>query len=139
MARPQCDTPLVLFCFVFFGHAEISRTMMLHVALLVCSESSRRVGVHWLGLRLFGATLWKLLIIEPFSQWQLNKIKTGNYIGILGVLESPWWVRFNRVYFTIFRAKVWKILILKWILLLEIQTNCKNWVCKEIAVEAGAN
>jgi hypothetical protein len=36
------------------------------------------------------------------------------------------------VYFTIFRAKVWKILILEWILLLEIQTNCKNWVCKEI-------
>jgi hypothetical protein len=27
---------------------------------------------------------------------------------------------------------VWKILIFEWILLLEIQTNCKNWVCKEI-------
>jgi hypothetical protein len=35
-------------------------------------------------------------------------------------------------FFTIFRAKVWKILIFEWILLLEIQTNCKNWVCKEI-------
>ncbi len=38
---------------------------------------------------------------------------------------------FNGVFFTIFRAKVWKILIFEWILLLEIQTNCKNWVCKE--------
>ncbi len=38
-------------------------------------------------------------------------------------LESPWQVRFNRVYFTIFRTKVLKRLILEWILLLEIQTN----------------
>jgi hypothetical protein len=29
------------------------------------------------------------------------------------------------------RAKVWKILICEWILLLEIQTNYKNWVWKE--------
>jgi hypothetical protein len=28
------------------------------------------------------------------------------------LLESPGRVRFNRVYFTIFRAKVWKIFIL---------------------------
>jgi len=31
----------------------------------------------------------------------------------LVLLESPQQVRFNRVYFTIFRAKVWKILIFK--------------------------
>jgi hypothetical protein len=30
------------------------------------------------------------------------------------LLESPWKVRFNRVYSTIFRAKVWKILICEW-------------------------
>jgi hypothetical protein len=30
---------------------------------------------------------------------------------------------------------VWKRLILEWILLLEIQTNCKNWVWKEKSVE----
>jgi hypothetical protein len=36
-------------------------------------------------------------------------------------LESPWQVRFNRVYFTILRAKVWKILIF-WI---------EKWVLKE--------
>jgi hypothetical protein len=42
--------------------------------------------VHRLGLRLFGATMWKLLIIEPFSEQKLNKIETKNYIGILGFL-----------------------------------------------------
>jgi hypothetical protein len=51
------------------------------------------------------------------------------------LLESPHRVRSNRVYFTIFRAKVWKILILEWILLLEVQTNSKNWVWKEKSVE----
>jgi hypothetical protein len=84
-----------------------------------------------LGLRLFGATCGKLLIIEPFSQWKLNKIETENCIGIWEVfllaLESPWQVRFNRVYFTIFRAKVCKKrLKFEWILLLEIQTNCRK-------------
>jgi hypothetical protein len=29
--------------------------------------------------------------------------------AFLVLLESPWQVRFNRLYFTIFRAKVWKI------------------------------
>ncbi len=32
--------------------------------------------------------------------------------AFLVLLESLQWVRFNRVYFTIFKAKVWKILIL---------------------------
>ncbi len=44
----------------------------------------------------------------------------------LMLLESPPHLRFNRVYFIIFRAKVWKILIFDWILLLKIQTNRKN-------------
>jgi hypothetical protein len=44
------------------------------------------------------------------------------------LLESP-----RRI--TIFKAKVWKILIFERILLLEIQTNCKNWVWKENLVE----
>jgi len=69
-------------CFVLFCNAEISQTMVLHVALLVSSESSRWVGVHQLGLRLFGGQVWKLMIIESFSQWTLNKIKTENSIGI---------------------------------------------------------
>jgi len=51
--------------------------------------------VHWLGLRLFGATMWKLLVIEPFSQWKLNKIETENlktvleFGGIFGVVGKP--------------------------------------------------
>jgi hypothetical protein len=31
---------------------------------------------------LFGAMVWKLLIIEPFFQGKLNKIEIENYIGI---------------------------------------------------------
>jgi hypothetical protein len=54
----------------------------------------------------------------------------------LPFLESPQQVRFNKFYFTISRANVWKILIFEWILLLEIQTNCKNWVWKEESVHA---
>jgi hypothetical protein len=30
------------------------------------------IGVHQIGLRLFGATMWKLLIIEPFPQQWLK-------------------------------------------------------------------
>jgi hypothetical protein len=44
------------------------------------------------------------------------------------LLESPLQVSFNRVYFIIFEVEVWKMLIFEWILLLEIQKNCKNWV-----------
>jgi hypothetical protein len=58
-------------------------------------------------------------------------------LGVFLVLfESPWRFRFNKVYFTIFRAKLQKILIFEWILLLEIQTNCKNWVWKDKSVGA---
>jgi hypothetical protein len=75
-------------------------------SLLVSLKSPRWVGVHRLGLRLFGAMVWKLLIVESFSQWILNKIETQNYLEIwVALLESPWWIGFNRVYFTIFKAK----------------------------------
>jgi hypothetical protein len=50
-------------------------------------------------------------------------------------LECPGQVRFNIVYFTIFKAKVWKILIFECILLLEIETNCKNCVWKGKSVK----
>jgi len=107
-----------LFCFVLFYHVEISKTTTFHAALLVSLESSQWVKVHWLGLQLFVATVWKLLSIESF----LNE----NVINFLVLLESLQGVRFNKFYFTIFRAKVWKILIFEWILLLEIQTNCEK-------------
>jgi hypothetical protein len=42
------------------------------------------------------------------------------------LLESPQQVRFNRVYFTTFRDKVWKILIFDWILLLKTGFGRKN-------------
>jgi hypothetical protein len=42
------------------------------------------IGVQPLGLRLFWALVWKLLIIEPFLQWKLNKIEMQNCIGIWG-------------------------------------------------------
>jgi hypothetical protein len=121
-------------CFVMFRSPKPK-----HAMLLVSLESSRWIWVHWLRLRLFGAMLWKLLIIEPFSPWKINKIETENYIGIWGHSWCYWkalgQVRFNRVYYTIFRAKVWKMLIFEWILLQEIPTNCKKWIWKEKSVE----
>jgi hypothetical protein len=70
----------------------------------------------------FGVTVWKLLITESFFQSKLNEFETKIFIGIWGrswycLLESAWQVRFNKVYFTIFRAKVCKILILSGFLL----------------------
>jgi len=64
--------------------------MVLHVVLLVSSESYLWVRMHQLGLRLFGAMVWKLLIIEPFFIWKLNTIKTENYIGIWGCFWCCW-------------------------------------------------
>jgi len=101
---------------------EISQTMELHAMLLVSLQSSQWVRVHQLGLRLFVAVVWKLLIIESFSQCELNfwKLKTILEFGVLLVLlESPRQVRFNRVYFIIFRTMVWKIMIFEWVLLVE--------------------
>jgi hypothetical protein len=53
----------------------------------------------------FGATVWKLLIIEPFSQWKLNKIESENPIGIWGCSFVVVGVRLSGVYFIIFRAQ----------------------------------
>jgi hypothetical protein len=68
------------------------------------------------------------------------KLKTvlecGSSLDNVGKLESPQCVRLNRVYFTIFRAKVWKILIFEWILFtlgamaqatLEIENNREKY------------
>jgi hypothetical protein len=76
----------------------------------------------------------KLLIIEPFFQSKSNQNQNQNYklywnLKVFFIsLESSEGIRFIKVYFKISRAKVWKILIFEWILLLEIQTNYKNWV-----------
>jgi hypothetical protein len=86
MVGPLCMTHLILFCFVLFCHINIFQTMMLHARLLVASKSFQWVRVHWLGLKVFGTIVWKLLIIEPFFLWKLNKIEIENHIGIWGHL-----------------------------------------------------
>jgi len=73
-----------------FCHVQISHTMEPHVVFLLSLESSWRVRVHWLGLRFFGPMVWKLLIIEPFSQWKLNKIETEKSIGIWKLSSCCW-------------------------------------------------
>jgi hypothetical protein len=42
--------------------------------------------VHPIGLRLFEATVWKILTIEPFFSSKLNKIKVEDCVGIWGHL-----------------------------------------------------
>ncbi len=76
--------------FVLFCHNGISQTRMFHVAFLVFLESFWRLGVHQLGLKLFGTMTWKLLNIEPFFQWKLSKLKTKNCIEIWGHLWCCW-------------------------------------------------
>jgi hypothetical protein len=79
------------------------------------------------------------LIIELFSQLKLNNIGNENCIEIWG---RSWCSRkalgksdLTEFISQVFRAKVWKILIFEWILLLEIQKNWKNCVCEEKLVE----
>jgi len=104
---------------------------MPHSFDIIRKLSTRDTNLVWF------ETAWKLLIIEPFSQWKLNKIEIWklywNLEVFLMLLESPSSELFNRVYFTIFSAKVWKILIFVWTLLLEIQNKLQkiNWVRKE--------
>ncbi len=86
---------------------------------------------HQLGLRHLELWCGSYWLLNHFFQCKLNKIEIENNIEILGaflvLLESPWQVRFNRVYFTILRAKVWKILVFEWI---------ENWVLIEKSDEA---
>jgi hypothetical protein len=112
----------------------MSQTIVIHVELFMSLESFPCIWVYQLGLRLFWVTTCKLLIIQPFCQWKWHKIEIKTILefwGILGVIQSCQQVRFNKVYSTIFKAKVWKILMFEWILLLEFQKNYKNWVWKE--------
>jgi hypothetical protein len=46
--------------------------------------------VPLLGFRLFGATVWKLLITEPLSQSKINKVETENCNGIWGNSWCCW-------------------------------------------------
>jgi hypothetical protein len=98
-------------------------TRVFHAALLVSLESSW--WVRWF------ETVWSYGV-EAIDYWtkfsmKIKKNKKWKLYWNLGVLvillESPQQVRCNKVHFTIFRTKVWKILIFEWILLLEIETN----------------
>jgi hypothetical protein len=123
-----------LFCFVLFCRVMLRSPKPWCFMSYSYSESSQWVGVHqlvWDGVE--AIDYWIIFSMKNKSNWNWkNYWKLGTFLLIL---ESLWWLRFNRVYFTIFKAKVWKILIFEWILLLEIQTNCKNWVRKEKSVE----
>jgi hypothetical protein len=82
-----CDTHYI---FETLFNVEISQATTLHVVLIVSSKHFWwQLKVHQLGLRLFGISVWKLLIIEPFSQWKLNKIKIENCVlEFEGVVEK---------------------------------------------------
>jgi hypothetical protein len=77
-----------LFCFVSLCW-DLPNHKVLHVAALLTSLESFW-WVHHIGLRLFGATIWKLSIIESLSQRKLNKIGTENCIGIWGCSLCCW-------------------------------------------------
>jgi hypothetical protein len=69
MARRQCETPLVLFCFVY--HIKISQTMALHATLLLSSESSSSLSLSMSRV----ASTWfetKCLELRCGSYWLLN-------------------------------------------------------------------
>jgi hypothetical protein len=111
------------FCFILSCWDLPNQDASCHI--WVSLESSHWAQVHWL------ESVWSYCVEEAIDYWTIFSTKTENCIGILGafvmLLESPWQVRFNRHYFTIFRAKVWKIYIfLEWILLLEIQTKLQK-------------
>jgi hypothetical protein len=83
-----------LFCFVLFWfvcYAEMFQTTVLHVAFLTSLESSQWLGVHWLDFRVFGATVWKPLIIELFFQWKLNKIENWKIALQFGGCSWCYW------------------------------------------------
>jgi hypothetical protein len=76
-------SPPYFGCFVLLTFGKFSSHCVSFHTLDI-SESSPWVRVQRLGLRLFRALVWKLLIVEPFFQWKLSKIETQHYIGIWG-------------------------------------------------------
>jgi hypothetical protein len=122
-----------LFCFVL-------------VVRLICSKSRCFMPHSWYlqkALYEYGCTdlvwdclelhMWKLLIIELFCRWKLNKIETEIYIVIWGWVFLCCWKVFGEsdlVEFTsqFSELRCEKHLSFEWILLLEIQNNCQNWV-----------
>jgi hypothetical protein len=89
------------------------------------------------GLKLFGTIMWKLLIIEPFFQWKLYKIKIEKYTRIWGHSLCAWKALGESDLIELI-SQISKLSCERYwclILLLEIQTNCKKWVWKEKLVK----
>ncbi len=75
---------------------------------------------------LFGTTMWNLLIIELFFHWIFWKNQDWKH--------KVWC---NKVNFIILRLKMWTILFsFWWVLLLEIQKNCKKRFGRKIQLNA---
>jgi len=133
------DLMSCLFCFVLF---VTPRDLSNHGCFMLCTlgifrklSMTSRCALTWF------ETVWSYGA-EAIDYWTIFSIKIKSksksksklqtvleFEGVLYIVGKLWeGVRFIKVYFTISRAKVWKILIFEWILLLEIQTNYKNWV-----------
>ncbi len=81
--------------------------------------------------------VWECLELQCASYWSLNHFLNENFKiwnwklywnlkAFSVLLESPQQLRFNQVYFTIFRAKVWKILIFECILFSKISNKLQK-------------
>ncbi len=112
--------------------------------------------------RLCSWCLWKLLMgsgawawfhnvwtcnAKVLEYWMISSLKIKlnhswkfrrNWNVPLVLLERSWWAGFNGIYVIRFGFRMWKILILKWFLLLKIQINSKNQVLEgKISWERG--
>jgi len=101
-----------LFCLV--SQVDIPQTTMFHGTLLLSLESFQWVGVH----QTWFETIWSASV-EAIDYWTnfSMKVKLKKLYWNLGTFfafwESSWWARYNRIYFTIFKDMVWKLLIIE--------------------------
>jgi hypothetical protein len=123
-----------LFCFVL-SHWDLPNHSVSCWALGIFSCW---VWVHWLGLRLFGAKMWKLLIIEPSSQWNLKikpKLKT---VLKFGSVSWCCWKAFDESDLIEFISQFSKVKCGRYIdfwVGFCFKQIVKNWVWKEKSVE----
>jgi hypothetical protein len=127
-----------IFCFVIMISPK-PRCFRLCYGTCHQKFSMNRGATTW--FRMFGTTMWNLLIIEPFFHWIFWKTKIENYIGTWGVflvlLESLHQVQFNKVDFVILRPKMWTILLKFWWVPIVVESSNKlqKGVWKENSIE----
>jgi hypothetical protein len=116
MARAAVWHTIVLFCHVMLRSPKpgcfMPTSWYLWKALIW-------VQVHWL------ETVWSYCVEEAIDYWTIFSTKTKKNSTLKTILEYG----VKDFLFFIFY-------FLEWILLLEIQKNCKNWVWKEKSVWA---